>query len=411
MKKKIIVFLLIINLLTVNQFVFAVSTAELNSTKNKKSEAAAEIKEAKDKLAKINNQKDTNQNDLNSLKQKVNNLTTEIVHYEEKLKDLDAQTKQKEKEIEENKKEYVRKEEILKKRLVTLYNNGQYSYMEVLLKASNYWDFLSYYKVLSNIVESDNKLLEELSETKKKLESDKNQIEENKKETEKTKAELDSKRAELKQAETSKQAEINKLSAEAKEKEEEIQKLNKVQAELNAQIARMSEILKRQQEAAAAAAKNNGSSSKPGSSTGSAGSNFDGTFMWPTKEKVVTSTMKWRWGRQHKGIDLKANYESVYAAAGGVAFNAYNAGGYGNYIMIFHGSGYVTLYGHLSSSKISDGQTVSKGQVIAISGNTGASTGPHLHFEIRKANSFWDYFSQAALDPLNYLPGGYRISE
>lgn len=78
--------------------------------------------------------------------------------------------------------------------------------------------------------------------------------------------------------------------------------------------------------------------------------------------------------------------------------------------MIFHGSGYVTLYGHLNSYKITSGQYVSQGQVIAQSGNTGASQGAHLHFEVRKASSISNYFSSNFLNPLDYLPGGYTLA-
>ena len=66
---------------------------------------------------------------------------------------------------------------------------------------------------------------------------------------------------------------------------------------------------------------------------------------------------------------------------------------------------------YLSTSNVADGQTVSKGQVIAISGNSGGSTGPHLHFEIRRAESAADFFSKSPLDPLQYLPGGYTLNE
>jgi hypothetical protein len=117
--------------------------------------------------------------------------------------------------------------------------------------------------------------------------------------------------------------------------------------------------------------------------------------------------MKQRWGRWHKGIDIGSRYENVYAAASGYAYNEYDRNGYGYYIMVFHGDGYVTLYGHLSSSNVSNGQYVSQGQVIATSGNTGSSTGPHLHFEIRKASSFASFFSAQWYNPLDYLPGGW----
>ena len=119
--------------------------------------------------------------------------------------------------------------------------------------------------------------------------------------------------------------------------------------------------------------------------------------------------MKWRWGRWHKGIDIGASYEDVYASASGYAYNEYDRNGYGTYVMVFHGDGYVTLYGHLAESKVSNGQYVEQGEVIATSGNSGASQGAHLHFEIRKANSFSDFFGNNWLDPLDYLPGGYTI--
>ena len=144
--------------------------------------------------------------------------------------------------------------------------------------------------------------------------------------------------------------------------------------------------------------------------SGSAGLKFDGSFIWPCNNKIVTSRMKYRWGRWHKGIDIGASYENVYAAASGYVYNAYDKNGYGTYLMIFHGDGYVTLYGHLSSSHVSDGQYVTQGQVIATSGNSGSSTGPHLHFEIRKATSISSFFSNSALDPLDYLPGGYTLA-
>ena len=108
--------------------------------------------------------------------------------------------------------------------------------------------------------------------------------------------------------------------------------------------------------------------------------------------------------------NIGARYENVYAAASGYAYRLENPGGYGHYIMIVHGSGYITLYGHLDSFKITSGQYVSQGQVIAISGNSGSSQGAHLHFEIRKASSISNYFSSTFLNPLDYLPGGYTLA-
>ena len=78
--------------------------------------------------------------------------------------------------------------------------------------------------------------------------------------------------------------------------------------------------------------------------------------------------------------------------------------------MVVHGDGYITLYGHLDSYAVSSGSYVSQGQVIAKSGNTGASQGAHLHFEIRKATSVSNYFSSNFLNPIDYLPGGFTYA-
>ena len=100
--------------------------------------------------------------------------------------------------------------------------------------------------------------------------------------------------------------------------------------------------------------------------------------------------------RNHNGEDIGAPSGTPILAAdsGTVVTNTYNAGGYGNYVVINHGNGYATLYGHMSSSAVTLGQTVAKGQVIGYVGSTGLTTGPHLHFEVR--------YNGALTDPLSY---------
>ena len=90
--------------------------------------------------------------------------------------------------------------------------------------------------------------------------------------------------------------------------------------------------------------------------------------------------------KTHTGIDIGASHgTNIYAAASGtVLVSGWNSGGYGNYVVIDHGGGITTLYGHCSTLLVSSGQTVTKGQVIAKVGSTGMSTGPHLHFEVLK---------------------------
>jgi murein DD-endopeptidase MepM/ murein hydrolase activator NlpD len=118
-------------------------------------------------------------------------------------------------------------------------------------------------------------------------------------------------------------------------------------------------------------------------------------FIWPV-HGVVTSGFGWRWGRMHEGIDIAvASGTPVVAAAGGVVIVAGWLGGYGNLVVIDHGNGVATAYGHNTTVTVGVGQIVGQGQLIAYSGNTGNSTGPHVHFEVR--------VNGAAVDPFGYL--------
>lgn len=117
-----------------------------------------------------------------------------------------------------------------------------------------------------------------------------------------------------------------------------------------------------------------------------------GRFMWPVPyTRNITSGYGYRWGSFHSGIDIAAGgcYGKAIVASdsGTVTWAGYDSSGYGNYVIINHGNGYSTLYGHCSSLYVSRGQHVGKGQTIAAIGSTGYSTGPHLHFEVRSGGS------------------------
>lgn len=108
-------------------------------------------------------------------------------------------------------------------------------------------------------------------------------------------------------------------------------------------------------------------------------------FHMPTPSRVVTSNFGARWGRQHKGLDIKVYIGDTIRAAfdGKVRVVRYEGGGYGKYIVIRHNNGLETIYGHLSKQLVEENQTVRAGEVIGLGGNTGRSTGSHLHFETR----------------------------
>jgi murein DD-endopeptidase MepM/ murein hydrolase activator NlpD len=108
-------------------------------------------------------------------------------------------------------------------------------------------------------------------------------------------------------------------------------------------------------------------------------------FHMPTKSRVITSNFGHRWGRQHKGLDIKVYIGDTIRAAfsGKVRVVRYEGRGYGKYIVIRHNNGLETVYGHLSAQLVHENQIVKAGQVIGLGGNTGRSTGSHLHFETR----------------------------
>lgn len=108
-------------------------------------------------------------------------------------------------------------------------------------------------------------------------------------------------------------------------------------------------------------------------------------FTMPTTSRVITSNFGSRWGRQHKGLDIKVYIGDTIRAAfsGKVRIVRYERGGYGKYIVIRHNNGLETIYGHLSEQLVEENQEVRSGEVIGLGGNTGRSTGSHLHFETR----------------------------
>jgi len=122
-------------------------------------------------------------------------------------------------------------------------------------------------------------------------------------------------------------------------------------------------------------------------------------FRWPVDAPRVTSVFGSRWGRPHEGIDLQAAIGTpVYAAdEGEVVYAGNTVRGYGNMVVLKHGDALMTVYAHNSVLLVKVGQHVSSGQRIALSGQSGHATGPHVHFEVRR--------DQVPRDPLQYLPG------
>lgn len=269
--------------------------------------------------------------------------------------------------------------------MVAIYEAGQTTYLDVLLSSDSVVNFISNYYMISELAEADNEMMASIEAQQKKIEETKQELENEKKDINTSKASVESKKKELDSKKSARQAKVNTLSSKEQELQKQIEQFN-------------ADIKKAQREIDAAVKK----------SEGYHGS-FSGTLSWP----VSTSSGNWNlitsgYGRRdqptsgastnHKALDIGIRYQTVYAPADGYVVLASWQSGYGNFIMIKHSNNLYTCYGHLSSYKVSAGQTVSRGQAIAVSGNTGVSTGPHLHFEVRTSSSFY-----SRVNPLNYI--------
>lgn len=405
MKRKIL--LTSLTVLTIFVLLSSMIIPVYASLEDDKKDVQNKINETKNNLSSISDDKEEAETELQKLTNQVNDVQREITSLEFQIEELNSSIEEKQAEIEEEEAEIKRKDNLLKERMVALYEVGETSYLDVLFNSENLLDFLSNYSLIQQILETDTALIDELEHKKQELENDKSNLEKDKLAVQEKETEQKVKRAQLKGLQEQKQTEVDKLSAEEKAKQDELDAYN---AKLNEIDEAIAEALREAMEEE----KNNGS-------TGGNGSSFDGTFIWPLdySPRRVTSRMKYRWGKWHKGIDIGTNAEIgkrvVAAASGTVIYSTYQSGsssaaGYGNYLIIYHGNGFCTLYAHMDSKSVSLGQKVSQGQLIGYSGNTGG-VAPHLHFEIRKATSISNFFGNNWLDPLDYLPGGYVIAE
>ena len=275
-------------------------------------------------------------------------------------------------------------------------------YLEVLMTAESLSDLLSKLDDVEQIMTNDKDLEDGYKAAVEQCSKIKGELETQEKELKNFESELKSQQTEMqKQIETaaatiaSIQGDIDEYLTEYDLNAANLQEVTDDISSLEAQRAAAA----RAAAAAKAAASGTGHVSQ---SYAAAPSGAAGMFIWPTTVRTITSPYGYRYHpisgtyKFHSGVDIGASYGSpVYAAAAGTATVSYDSGGFGNYVTINHGNGYSTLYGHMSSVAISSGSYVSQGQVIGYVGSTGASTGPHLHFNV--------YHNGSLTNPMSYF--------
>ena len=300
-------------------------------------------------------------------------------------------------------------------RIRSMEENGGYGILTMVLRTSDLTEFLTVMDDVGEIMASDKELEEAYRAARENTETVKAEYEE-------VKTELEAKKEELRAQQEELQAEIDEATALIQSLQEDIDSnLEEVEAiraeeeEADRQLAALVAELERQRQeeerkrreaaaAAAAAASAAASSAQPAPSSGGSAA-ATGVFRWPVPScTYITSRFGLRVHpitgdtKSHTGIDIGAGYgASIVAADGGTVSYAGEKGGYGNCVMINHGNGYVTLYGHMSSISVSNGQSVSKGDTIGYVGSSGIATGPHCHFEIFSGGS--------RIDPEQFFSG------
>ena len=256
---------------------------------------------------------------------------------------------------------------------------GTVSYWSVLIKASSFTDLLARMDFVNEVMDYGRQVISDLQTTRRQLTEDK--------------AALEQQKSEMESSQTKLQQQVDAASTLIREYEETEAGHQAMLDEAAEDEARIQALIRQQQ--------SGGSSGGSGGSGSNSG--VDG-YIWPTNNtRVVTSPYGERWCpfhgyESHNGADIDAARGSaVLAAKSGRVIQAGWNGGYGISVMIAHDDGITTLYGHMDGCSVSVGQTVSQGETIGICGNTGNSSGAHIHYTM--------YKNGGTIDPLPYLPG------
>ncbi len=416
--KKIIGMVLISILLVSTNVSLAATQADIDSNQKK-------INEAEEKQRQVESDKTEAMKQVDTLNSKIDDYETQISDLDSKITDANTKIKEEEKKLAQAEQDYKDQEELIKKRMVAVYTSGDTSYLDVLLSSKNLSDFISSYYLVSEVTKMDAELLDKIQKQKEEIETSKKEIENNKETLTASKTEKESVNSQLKEAKTEKDKYVAQLSDQEKELEQEIQQLKQDNAKIaneikQAEIAykKQLEELKRQQEEANNQKNNNSNnnsnsnSGKNNNNSGSTTPTGSGYFMKPVSGGTISTNGYYSSGKFHGAIDYAISSGSpVYAAAAGVVMVTDNlTSSYGTYVVIRHANGMQSYYGHGTRGSIcvSPGQIVSKGQQIMLSGSTGNSSGPHLHFELRVAPYSYKYSATAygqdsRVNPLNYM--------
>ena len=420
MLKKVLAIIILV-IMFINNISLGISSQDSQELQDK-------IDKTKEQLNDVNTTKTDTEKQVDNIQTKIDEYQGSIDSLNDQLDTLNTNITENEKKLEEQQKTYDKNSELLDQRLVTIYENGSVSYLDLLLSSSSLTEFISNYYLISELASYDLDLLEQIQNEQKQIEETKKSLENDKAETETLKSEKEVKTQELNATKQEKEKYIDDLEGEAKDLQADLAQFEKDKAAID----------KRLEEIANANKKNNnnngnnnssnsGGNSSGGSSGGSSGTSAKGYICPIPGLSKANITCGFYGYSGHGGADFGGNYgKPVVAAKSGTVVISetltgtipnYDLNGnligkyrsYGEYIAILHDDGNITLYAHgkPGSRLVKEGQKVSQGQQIMTVGNTGNVSprptpsnpkgGAHLHFEVRVNGS-------QRVDPAKYLP-------
>ena len=360
------------------------NAASVESMQSELDELAKKKEELERELAVIKDKKEQELEKKGIIDEQINATRDEISILNNVIASLDNDLEDAQNELDSASKLLDEKNELCKERIRNAYERGYASQLSIFLEAESFYDYITKSEIVSQIAQKDMEIIERVTEAKNTIEQKKKEIEQNKADNQAAKEQLNNKKNTLSKKQAASDKLIDEMNSDEAAKKRAVQAAEAAEAELQAEIR-----------AALAAS--------------SSSTVVDaGEFRWPLAAKFnnITSVFGYRTHpvtgvyKLHTGIDIASSGisgTSIYAAKGGTVIKAGYNRGYGNYIVIDHGGGYATLYGHASVLNVSAGQTVTKGDVIAKVGSSGYSTGPHLHFEIIKNGEY--------TNPISYFSG------
>lgn len=366
----------------------AVTQSDIDEMKDSIDEITSQINDLEDKLAGIQDDKSQALQQKENLDQQIALLNQQIAQTEAVLSEYDTLIAEKQTEIDALQAQEEEQYALFCQRVRAMEEQGTVSYLSILFNAASFSDLLDNAMLMGEIMDYDQAIIDQLEATREELEQAKSELESDQAEQQALWDEQAASRAQLQTQQAKAEELVNQILSQESEYQSALAEVEAEEERVQEEIVRLSKELAAQQAA-----------------QGQTSNAALGGYIWPVSSRKINSPFGPRntgipgASTNHKGVDIGGvGYTTeVHAAKAGTVIVSQRSSSYGEYVVISHGSGNTTLYAHMSSRSVSVGDVVEQGDVIGITGSTGISSGPHLHFEITE--------NGVRVDPLQYLTG------